>query len=99
MPIMQTIRRKNKKNAFFQDVNELFYENIVFKKMWVMDRVTNFWKGLAKKMFVHLQCGKRFLYQSNNQAHNEKRDNDNGQNHRGRCFWTIVNDFFSRHFT
>jgi hypothetical protein len=46
MPIMQTIRRKNKKNAFFQDVNELFYENIVFKKMWVMDRVCNFWKVL-----------------------------------------------------
>jgi hypothetical protein len=44
MPIMQTIRRKNKKNAFFQDVNELFYENIVFKKMWVMDRVATFGK-------------------------------------------------------
>jgi hypothetical protein len=68
MPIMQTIRRKNKKNAFFQDVNELFYENILFKKMWVMDRVFNFWKvesldildPLSKSDILH-----RFFYKKN----------------------------------
>ena len=26
-----------------------FYVNVLFKKMWVMDRVCNFWKVMPKK--------------------------------------------------